>query len=126
MKLPEIPVTAAALVIPICAHETVTVVALVVTGISTWPWLLSAKLTLMPTLVMAPEALASVMDKPEYAVRSNVVQATSVLVALSWTWPKSVSPKPAELAPMLLAASVPEKVQDPFPHFADTVLASLP
>lgn len=85
MKLPEIPVTTAALVIPICAHETVTVVALVVTGISTWPWLLSAKLTLMPTLVMAPEALASVMDKPEYAVRSNVVQATSVLVALSWT-----------------------------------------
>jgi hypothetical protein len=38
-----------------------------------------------------------------------------------------VKPKPAELAPMLLAApSVPEKVQDPFPHFADTVLASFP
>jgi hypothetical protein len=81
----------------------------------------------MPTLVIAPEALVSVMEKPEYAVRSNVVQATSELVALSWTWPKSVRPKPAELAPMLLVAPiVPEKVQDPFPHFADTALASLP
>src|ERR1019366_3701612 len=124
---PQIPVICAGLVIPSCAQVTCKVVAVFATAISVCPLLPSAKLTPIPTLVMEPEALESVMEKPEYAERSNVLQLTSALVAVSWTLPMSVKPKPAWLAPVVVfVPTIPEKVQFPLAHVAEMVLAPFP